>query len=302
MFEGLRSFDFGDRSRRRCAALFALLVGAWACDGASGARGTVLVRASGGEEAREGIAADRTIDGFAIAFAHAVLALDEFTVRTQLGDDARVMADPAIVELVPASAEVWRFEDVPAQRWDDVGFVTAPARTDARRVGVEAAIADAMIENGWSSYYEGTLTAPDGTDHPFAFGFPVTARYLRCQSGTDGGSGIAVPENGTAEVEISWHLTHLFFDSYAEDSALRAEAMAAAVARGERITIASLDEQPLANLRGLGGGPLRDDSGFPVLYIPPAEGAETLADFVLAARFGHFNGLEGFCTTELARR
>lgn len=271
------------------------------CDGADGARGTVLVRTSGGVEAREGIAADRTIDGFAIAFDHAVLALDDFTVRTQLGDDARVMADPAIVELVPTSAETWRFEGVPAQRWDDVSYVTAPARADARRLGVDDAIADAMIANGWSSYYEGTLTAPDGAVFPFAFGFPVTARYLRCRSGTDGGFGIAVPENGTAEVEISWHLTHLFFDSYAEDSALRAEAMAASVSEGETVTLASLDAQPLASLRGLGGGPLRDDSGFPVLYIPPAEGAETLADFVLAARFGHFNGLEGFCTTELVR-
>lgn len=156
------------------SSLTLLVLTLFSCDGASAARGTVLVRTSGGVEAREGIAADRTIDGFAIAFDHAVLALDDFTVRTQLGDDARVMADPAIVELVPTSAETWRFDGVPAQRWDDVGYVTAPARADARRLGVDDAIADAMITNGWSSYYEGTTSSARCT--------PSSGRASRCCS------------------------------------------------------------------------------------------------------------------------
>jgi hypothetical protein len=40
-----------------------------------------------------------------------------------------------------------------------------------------------------------------------------------------------------------------------------------------------------------------------VIYIPPQEpGVRTLRDFVLRARFGHFNGLGGACQTEIRLR
>ncbi|MBX3249098.1 MAG: hypothetical protein KF901_18110 [Myxococcales bacterium] len=256
--------------------------------------------ASGESEAQAGVRSDQMIDGFSARFDHAVIAIESFRVRTRLMDDAEVEPDPVLVELVPRGHEVWRFDGITAGRWDDVGFVLAPPPPDARLIGgVEPRIRDAMVEQGWSSYYEGALFDPDGNEYPFAIGVPVRAEYLNCRSGTDRTRGVAVPEGGVVEAEVTWHLTHLFFDSFAENSALRGEPFAAAWDGERPIDLDALRTQPLASLRGLDGRPLRDENGFPVLYIPPAEGAETLADFVMAARFGHFNGLEGECTTEI---
>ncbi|MBX3251065.1 MAG: hypothetical protein KF901_28060 [Myxococcales bacterium] len=263
--------------------------------------GDVRVVASGGTEAREGIAAAQMADGFSVRFAHAVLAVEGFFLRTRLGDEVEVAATPTLVELIPNAAELWRFEGISAGRWDDVGFESVPPPADVRADGIPARIRDQMVERGWSSYYEGVITDPAGDEYPFAIGLPVRARYLSCRNGADRALGVAVPEGGTAEVELTWHLTHLFFDSFAENSALRAEAFAATYDGERPIDLDALATQPLANLRGLDGRPLRNREGFPVLYIPPAEGAETLAEFVMSARLGHFNGLEGECTTEIER-
>ena len=42
-------------------------------------------------------------------------------------------------------------------------------------------------------------------------------------------------------------------------------------------------------------------SGTEAMASGTSSSTKRVADFVLAARFGHFNGLEGFCTTELVR-
>ncbi|MGB0680991.1 MAG: hypothetical protein ACPGUV_15180, partial [Polyangiales bacterium] len=44
----------------------------------SGDRGTVVLRASGGNEARDGIAAARFADGFAVEFTHMVFSFQDF--------------------------------------------------------------------------------------------------------------------------------------------------------------------------------------------------------------------------------
>ena len=47
------------------------------------------------------------------------------------------------------------------------------------------------------------------------------------------------------------------------------------------------------------GRSLRDREGNPVVYLAGMTGATTLREFFLHARYGHFNGLAGFCTTDL---
>jgi len=127
----------------------------------------------------------------------------------------------------------------------------------------------------------------------------VEIDYFTCTSG-DGTFGIVVPPNGVADAEITWHLTHLWFDSFAEDSAFRAESVAALWDGKNPVRTEDLARQDLGSLLGRSGMPLRDSLGNPVIYIPPQEpGVDTLRGFVLRARFAHFNGLGGFCTTEI---
>jgi len=265
-----------------------------------GGDGRLVVDAFALEEARTGIPSSATADGFSASFDHVVLQLEGFSAGTSGGGDADLPPDPTLVELVPSAAQVFAFEPIGARRWDQVGYASRPPSDGVRLANdVDSAIVDEMVAQGWSHFVSGTIEGPDGSEYPFALGFPIEATYTACRSGRDLTNGLVVPVNGIAEVEITWHLTHLFFDSFAEDSALRLEPFAAVYDGTDPIDFDDLATQTLADIRGVDGEPLEDDQGNPVLYIPPPGGAETLREHVLAARFGHFDGLEGFCMTEV---
>lgn len=160
-----------------------------------------------------------------------------------------------------------------------------------------------MRSEGWSLYLEGALvgrTPPDGEsgEIPFAFGVPVAVDYLDCANG-DGTLGIVVPPNAVADVEITWHLTHTWFDSFVEDASLRAEAFAAVWSGDAPLATDDLESQLLSRMTGVRGGLLVDEGGNPVQYLPGMTGARTLREFMLSHRYGHWNGLEGLCRTEL---
>jgi hypothetical protein len=276
-----------------------LALGAGCDDPNLGSSGRVVLTANGGNEAREGIDATRFSDGYAVEYDHALLSVSSFHLRTLSGENARVQMPPRVVDLIPAPAQVFEVDDVPAQRWDEVGFSSHPPSADSENLNAPRALFEAMIEGGYSFLQTGRLMAPDGTEIPFELGFPVEIDYFACTSG-DGTYGIVVPPNGTADAEITWHLTHLWFDSFAEDSAFRAEAVAAVWDGQHPVRSEDLQRQALGSLRGADGKSLRDAQGNPVIYIPPQEpGVNTLRDFILRARFGHFNGLGGSCTTEV---
>jgi hypothetical protein len=277
-------------------------------DGESG--GSVVVWVSGGVEAREGrIPAEDFADGYSVTIDHAVLSVSDFVLRASDGESAGLDVQPVLVELVPDRAEAFSFDGIPARRWDEVGYVSAPPSADVRKVNVADDVAARMIEEGWSFYTSGIIEAPPGTvdavgapisSIPYEIGLPVRASYAQCSNGVDGTLGVVVSEGTTTEAEITWHLTHTWFDSYAEDASLRAEAIAAGWDGEGPVTLEDLADQRLTNLEGIDGQqPMADEVGNPILYIPGASGAETLEEFVLATRFGHFNGLEGFCMTEL---
>ncbi|MFK7988790.1 MAG: hypothetical protein AB8I08_22410 [Sandaracinaceae bacterium] len=290
----------------RCALHAALLLVLLAGCG-EGTAGSLTLRANGSNEARAGIAADATADGWAVEFDHAVMAIRDVRRATMAGEDAAVQVDPVVVELVPEPSFVFELEGIPAQRWDRFSYHLAPPTADTRSVGVDEGILERMRDAGWSTYYEGRLLAPPGTVDAegeavsviaFEFGIPVRVDYAFCVAGNDGTDGVVIPVNSRTDYEITWHTTHLFFDSFVENSALRVEPLAALWDGEGPLTIDDLDV-PLGGLRAFDGGPLLDDEGNPVIYIPGMTGADTLAEFVIKGRPGHFNGLEGFCMTEL---
>ena len=268
----------------------------------AGSEGRLVVRANAGEEARIGIAKERFADGYAVSYQHAILSVSSFHLRTRDGDNAEVVAASTVVDLIPSGVEVFEFDGLAAQRWDEVGFKSHAVLAGVRNVNAPAELVELMKTNGYSFLQTGTLTAPDGKVIPFELGHSVDIDYFTCTAG-DGTYGLVVPVNGTAEAEITWHLTHLWFDSFAEDSAFRAEAVAAVYDGTNPVRMEQLGVQPLGKLLGRDAKPLRDRNGNPVIYIPPQEpGVNTLRDFVVRARFGHFNGLGGSCQTEIRVR
>lgn len=289
-----------------CSVLIAGVCAHGLC-GCGDAVGDVRVRANGVNEARDGIVASATADGWAVELDHAVLSLVDFRMRTSAGEEAVLDVEPAVIELVPSPDIVFEVEGVPAQRWDETSYHIGPPTDASRNLGVDDAILGRMLQEGWSTYYAGRLVAPSGTVDPdgapitqieFELGIPAEVDYRLCVNGIDGTNGVVVPINSAADVEVTWHLTHLFFDSFVEDAALRVEPFAGVWDGQGVLTLDDLDV-PLGGLRAADGGPLIDELGNPVLYIPGMTGADTLREFIVQGRPGHFNGLEGFCTTEL---
>ncbi|MEM9731402.1 MAG: hypothetical protein AAF997_22705, partial [Myxococcota bacterium] len=104
---------------------------------------------------------------------------------------------------------------------------------------------------------------------------------------------------GVVNAEVTVHLDHFFFDTYASDDArLRFEAWAAVAGEDGVITLDDLASQSLSDLRDRNGDPIVDGEGLPVVYDPgPLEIAgSNLRDYTVAAATttGHFNG-EGHC-------
>ncbi len=270
--------------------------------------GTLVIRAHGGVEAQEGIDSSVFSDGYAVRFDSVLLSITAFSLGHSEGgrndgNTADLDVSPTVVELVPMPADLFRFEGLAARRWDLLGWRIAPPPEDAVvHSSAEAEAVEQMQQNRWSSLMRGQLIAPSGERYEFSVGFPLTIDYLDCVSGTDGGSGIVVPRNGVAEGEITWHLTHAFFDSFAEESKLRAESWVASANDQSFIDNAALATQQLANLRDRDDGLLLDPTTkLPVVYITAGDEAiSTLEEFVTRARFGHFNGLDGFCQTEVS--
>jgi hypothetical protein len=276
-----------------------LVLCAGCVDADAGSTGRLVVRANGGNEARDGIARERFADGYAVQYEHALLSVSALAVAELDGERAQLDFTPVVVDLVPSAVTVAELHGLDARRWDDVGFRSAPPGEGVRNQNAPPELVARMVSRRYSFLQTGTLTAPDGARIPFELGLPVAIDYFRCSAG-DGTLGFVVPANGTAEVELTWHLTHAWFDSFAEDSAYRAEAVAAVYDGVNPVTLEQLAQQPLAQLRGRDGQRLVDGSGNPVVYIPPQEpGVRTLRDFLAHTRFGHFNGLAGACQSEL---
>lgn len=258
-------------------------------------------------------------DGWTVRFEAVIVSVADFTLSDRDGQLSGLQQTPILVDLhrldaVTQQQKVWTFEDVPAQRWDDVGYSLVPATDDARVVGtIDDERVAAMIEAGASMYIAG-YADQDGDesteDDTYRFEWLITGEAVntRCLNGTDESYGVVVEAGQVNEAQMTFHFDHLLWDNHdVEEPHLLFEAYAAASALAARaageeddriITLSELKLQDLADLRGLDGGELTLD-GQRVVYRPRA-GADlpedTLADYLVDAALstGHFNG-EGHC-------
>jgi hypothetical protein len=276
---------------------------ACACSDEAGT-GTVRVDVSGEEAAVLGFPvgsgedAIAFADGYTLVFETVLVALETFELRTSSGASAALDADPVVAELHTGEVRAWELEGVPARRWDEVRYRYAPPTNESRAVGGASPDDVAfMVANGYSLYVAGTAT--DGEeDYPFELGFDFRLLSSGCENGVDGTLGLVVPANGVVDAEITVHLDHLFFDTYANDARLRFEAFAATMGDDGVITLDDLAMQSLSDLRDRSGAPLVDGDGLPIVYDPGVLplASYDLRAYVLAAATttGHFNG-EGHC-------
>jgi hypothetical protein len=273
------------------------------CGGTEGV-GTVRVSLSGEEASREGFPVGDIAfaDGWSLQFERVIVSLVDFRLAASDGDEAMIEADPIVADLHLGEPIAWTFEGVHAQRWDRVSYHFGAPTAASRKVGVvDDATLASMIANRHALHLEGVATRGDERV-PFAFGLDLNVDATRCE-GADETEGLVVREATFDDAQLTIHLDHLFFDSYATDEpAMRFDPMAAVVGDDGRLTLDDLAAQSTTDVRDANGEPLLVD-GAPLVYDPgdlPLD-APNLRDFVRAAAItiGHFQG-EGHC--DYARR
>jgi len=231
------------------------------------------------------------IDGWTVSYEKFLVNFQNIKVADAAGKVAATMDGSLLVDnKVQGVKSLIDFSDVAAKSWDRVSYEIAPVSASTE-LGDSATDADKqlMLDGGFSLYVAGTATK-GSAERQFAWGFALGTRYNECHSEQDGKdeAGVVVTNNSTAEVQLTTHGDHLYYDRLqaspdpAIKTSLRFDAIAAADAdaNGE-VTLEELTATPL-DVRS---------------YDPSGLGAATLGAFVtsLARTVGHFRG-EGECT------
>jgi len=120
------------------------------------------------------------------------------------------------------------FNGISAERWDKLGFDLAQASAATPNGNnVDAVDYDRMVQNGWSLYFEATLTKPNGqscppvtgaacvdrTVHHLKWGLNAATAFDDCADPDSSVGGFAVPTGGTAQIKPTIHGDHWFFDN-----------------------------------------------------------------------------------------
>jgi hypothetical protein len=287
--------------KKRIVLSAAVLLVACADNGTGDGVGEVRIAISGEEAARGGYPVGSGddeiafVDGWTLEFQKVLVSLTDFELKAADGDDAAVEAGSVIADLHLGEPELWSFAGVPARRWDRVGYRYAPPTGETRAVNdVSDEDIERMADEGYSLLIEAVATQ-GGREVALEYGFALSVKHTHCVNGQDETDGIVVSANATTDAQITVHLDHLFFDSYATDEAeLRFDAMAA-MANDGVVTLDDLGGQTnLSDLVDAQGQPLdlAYESGSTFDPVP-----EDLRAYVIAAATttGHFNG-EGHCT------
>jgi hypothetical protein len=284
--------------------LFALCLMVAACGDDSVPVGSLRIQISGEEAARSGYpvgSGDDQIafaDGWTLQFEKVLVSLADFTLQASDGDDAELMPEPVIADLHRGEPRLWNFTEVPARRWNRVGYRYAPPTSKTVKANeIEDDDIARMSAEGYSLYIEATAKKDDRVV-PLTFGFVFEVQMTKCENGMDGTDGLVIGNNAINVAQITVHLDHLFFDSFATDHAnLRFDAMAAAAPAMGPLTLGDLARQDnLSDLKNAEGKPLElaYDPGSAFDPVP-----KTLEEYVIAAgaTTGHWNG-EGHCVYE----
>ena len=168
-------------------------------------------------------------DGWTVRYDRFLVTIGN--VRAARSDASETLAEPAVYVLdlrnAPAGGYIIaEFAEASAVRWDRFGFDLPNAGAGARALApTTEADAAFMIAEGYSIYFEGTLSKADGESCPpgggpcvpapevrFAWGLSAGTSFDDCAS-EDGAPGFAIPSGGTVQVKPTIHGDHWFFSS-----------------------------------------------------------------------------------------
>lgn len=253
--------------------------------GCGSADGRVEISAWAEAAAVDGYPAGRT-DGWDIALHAFVSAVD----RVEFSDTARERAvatavGPWVVDWTRWSQPAALDElVVPVDRYR-VGFdFVVPSAGDSSVGEVDPEIVAAMSQAGWAHYLSGEATDGERTIR-FAWGFDNPTRSTECANGADRTAGVAVPPEGPARVQITFHADHAFWNTLrTEESPIAFSGIASADTDGDgEVTVEELKSASTVDLG----------------YETAGVNLDTLYDFLRysLARAGHLNG-GGLCRVQ----
>lgn len=209
---------------------------------------------------------EQVVDGWTVRYDKFLIVIGDFAAaRSDDGNDVLAGPEPIVVDLLnlPAGGLVLaEFTEVSAVRWDEVAYSLANAKPETRAAeGTDAIDRDLLADNGWSIYFAGEISKPDGQSCDpagactpaatvrFAWGLAAGTRFADCAP-PSGGLGFAVPSGGTAQVKPTVHGDHWFFTNLtqgAEITERRAQWIADAdLDRDGETTLAELKQVPAA--------------------------------------------------------
>ncbi|MEZ4404960.1 MAG: hypothetical protein R3A52_00510 [Polyangiales bacterium] len=214
-------------------ALALLVLGAAGCGDDAAGTGRVQVFVEPEDTIPEGLTPgtgeENVVDGWTVEYTRFLVSVGNFRAGRS-ADASASLTDPRrwVVDLrsVPAGgfvATTW--EGAAAGRWDRFGFDLPNAAAGAlAATGTSQSDLDFMVSNGFSLYFEATLTNPSGRScRPTAPAdcVPRTALTVRwgLRAGTSfdgcapaqGDSGFAVTAGATVQIKPTIHGDHWFF-------------------------------------------------------------------------------------------
>ncbi len=176
-----------------------------------------------------GPAEENVVDGWTVSYGQFVVAVGDLRLARsaapgELRDDAVTVID--LAALPSSGTELSNFGPVAAVRWDQLGFATVAATTDAARdESVPEADFEEMIAGACAFLVRGTITNETGESCPhggtcetettidFSFCVPAVTVYTNCTS-PDHVPGVAVPSGGTVTGAITFHGDHIWFNAF----------------------------------------------------------------------------------------
>jgi len=195
--------------------------------------GTLTVAIWGEEFIEEGIPGEEFEDGWAVTYEKFIVLLHDVTTGTEGGTDIAliVMDGCAAYDLVKPGPVTVSTMEVETGTYLETAYAIkpgTPACTSAQATGTaDAADLAMMLDKGYAVYVEGKATK-DGQEIAFAWGFGKTITYSHCHSSAK------VADGGQAEIELTIHGDHLFYNSLTNPEAgLAFQALADADADGD---------------------------------------------------------------------
>jgi hypothetical protein len=198
----------------------------------SGGTGSVQVFVVAEDSITRGIAPgtdrEQIQDGWAVSYSRFLVTLGRFHAQSSSTGSSFDDASVWVLDLRNAPAGGYVIVDrseIPSGRYDHVGQDMPQAQAGVRAVApTSAADVKLMVDNGYSLYFEGTLTKPDGQSckpsdptickaNPtikFRWGFAIGTSFDDCAP-PQGDSGFAVPVSGAVQVKPTIHGDHWFF-------------------------------------------------------------------------------------------